>query len=153
MICSTRKTMMLAAAALLALGTFAGPIGCSQNSAPAPQATVSALPVDEAMQQRKWSTSEALYANGSVVAYSTRELIKFPLNTRYLRITGDTSAFLINTVWTPVTFLYDPFMAPVVYHGYQTPPSSTAVPPVEPDLLTTQPELLRPAPWVQSNQD
>jgi hypothetical protein len=37
----------------------------------------------------------------------------------------------------PITLAFDPLMAPVVYHGYQTPPSPTAVPPVEPDMLTT----------------
>jgi hypothetical protein len=135
MICSTRNSWKLAAATVLSLGAFVGPFGCAQAPAPAP--TVSALPVDEAMQQRKWSTSEAYYANGSVVAYSNRELIKFPLNTHYLRMTGDATAFVINSAWMPITLAFDPLMAPVVYRGYHTAPSATAVPPVEPDELTT----------------
>jgi hypothetical protein len=135
MICSTRRTMKLTAAALLSLGALAGPFGC-MRTAPAPQ-TVSALPVDEAMQKRNWSTSEAYYANGSVVAYSNRELIKFPLDTHYFRMTADTGAFVINAAWMLPSLAFDPLMGPVVYHGYQTPPSATAVPPVEPDMLTT----------------
>jgi hypothetical protein len=134
MICSTHKSLKLAAAALLTLGALAGPFGC-MHSTPAPQA-VTAMPVDEAMQQRKWSTSMAYYANGSVVAYSNRELIKFPLHTHYFRMTADASAFVINAAWMLPTLAFDPLMAPVVYHGYQTPPTSTAVPPVEPDMLT-----------------
>jgi hypothetical protein len=148
MIFSTRKLSTLAAAAILATAALSGSIGCMRNSEPEPQATVAALPVDEAMQQRTWTSSNALYANGSVVAYSTRELIPFPLHTHYLRWTGDTTVFILNAAWTPITLAFDPLMKPVVYHGYQTPPSSTAVPPVEPDLLSTRPDLIQSEPWI-----
>ncbi|HEX4124412.1 MAG TPA: hypothetical protein VHY37_06775 [Tepidisphaeraceae bacterium] len=134
MICSIRNTTKLAAAAMLALGALAGPIGCMHN-APATQ-PVAELPTDEAMQHRDWSQSSAYYANGSVLAFSNRELIKFPLQTHYLRWTGDTTVFVINAAWMPITLAYIPLFQPVIYHGYQTPPTYTAVPPVQPDSLT-----------------
>jgi hypothetical protein len=105
--------------------------GCA-NIHDNPPARLSERPlrVDEAMQQRDWTPTVALYANGSVVAPPTY----YPYVARddtnaWLRPFVESGLFLGQTVALPVTLIVAE--NPQVYSGVITPPTYTAVPPIE----------------------
>lgn len=130
MMCLIRKFARPAAL----LGLLAAPLvgGCA-NIHDNPPAKLSQLPLreDQAVQKRNWNPVVCVYTNGSVVAPPTY----FPYTVRsdvnpWLSPFAETGLFLGQTIASPVTF----FIAknPQVYSGVITPPTYTAVPPIEP---------------------
>jgi hypothetical protein len=130
MMFSIHNTLRLAAS----IGVIGAPLlagGCA-NIHDNPPARLSAVPlnVDQAMQQRDWAPAVALYPNGSVVAPPTYYPYVARTDTSpWLYPFVESGLFIGQTVALPVTL----FVAknPQVYSGVITPPTYTAVPPIE----------------------
>ena len=109
-------------------------VGC-QRTQPAPVVALNQEPmlVDEAMQQREWDRSTAVYQNGDTVAgFTGRRYEPKPEFTEgYAGRLVDAAVGLGNTVILPFTMLQTPPWKGVSYQGVITPPSHHAVPPVE----------------------
>lgn len=130
MMCLIRKLIRPGAMLGLAAAPLLG--GCA-NIHDNPPARLSEHPIqiDQAMQIRNWSPTVAVYTNGSVIAPPTY----YPYTVRsdvnpWLSPFVESGLFLGQTVALPVTL----FVAknPQVYSGVITPPTYTAVPPIEP---------------------
>jgi hypothetical protein len=127
---SIHKTLRAAAATAL-IGAAARAGGCA-NIHDNPQAKLSDVPltVDQAMQKRDWAPTVALYANGSVMAPPTG----FPYTVRpdlnpWLSPFAEAGQFFGQAVAWPVFMITAD--NPQTYSGVITPPTYTAVPPIE----------------------
>jgi hypothetical protein len=118
-----------AGAALLAAGFLAASAtGCYHAPTPATSAPAPLI-VDEAMQKRDWSQSEACYQNGGVKSTSLRTVfVTGPHNSRILTAGLETSAFVGNAAVMPFTLITTPFNTPVIYSGEQLGPTFNAMP-------------------------
>jgi hypothetical protein len=104
--------------------------GCYHAPTPATSAPPP-LVIDEAMQARDWSQSEAYYQNGGVRSTPLRTVFTTgPHNSRILTSGLETGAFIGNAANMPLTLLNHPFNSKVVYHGEQLEPSFNAMPPL-----------------------
>lgn len=102
--------------------------GCYHAPTPATSAPPP-LVVDEAMQARDWSQSEAYYQNGGVKSTPLRTVFTTgPHNSRILTTGLETAAFVGNAANMPFTLLNHPFDSKVVYHGEQLDSTFYAMP-------------------------
>jgi hypothetical protein len=113
------------------LGSVAGGlIGCTHTHNPPPSELNQApLIIDSAMQQRDWNTSVAYFPNGGVPAWDTRFHLKpCPYEPAWVKPVSEPVAFLGQTLFLPVALVLAPPFVPVVYHGFQSPPTNTEFP-------------------------
>ncbi len=124
---------------LIAAGaTLLGVLGC-YHAQPAVTVPQPPLIVDQAMQQRQWARSNAIYQTGAVKGYSTRTTFTTgPHDSRLLTTGLENGALIGNTVVMPFTLITTPPFTPVVYTGEEVPPSYTAMPPLPPSQTSAR---------------
>lgn len=124
------------AALFLPLAGFAllASTGC-QRTQPAPVVALNNEPilVDEAMQQRDWERSTAVYQNGDTVAGFTgrRYEVHNGLSEGYAGRLADPAVGIGNVILLPITMVLTPPWKAVGYQGVIIPPTHHANPPVE----------------------
>jgi hypothetical protein len=111
-------------------GLAAGLIGCTHTHSPPPSELSQApLIIDSAMQLRDWNTSAANYPNGGVPAWDTRFHLKpCPYEPAWVKPVSEPIDFIGQTLFLPVALVIAPPFKPVVYHGFESAPTSTEFP-------------------------